>query len=175
MFNNCNKKMFSLAGQTVDTYGLDKTGKISYTFDQYGFREGNNYGQRPNYVFFGASTLAGIGVPEQKRFTRYFDNSWNFGLCGTYIDEESIINYHEFKKLKLHKAKIIFCWKNNDPENLLGLIEKLPKNVYHCVTTKLDRDKTCLYPRNLDFDVSNTHWGPKTHEKFYKLLCYFLK
>ena len=77
MFNNCNEKMFSLSGQTVDKYGLDKTGQINYTFDKYGFREGNDYDQKPDYVFFGASTLAGIGVTEQKRFSRYFDNSWN--------------------------------------------------------------------------------------------------
>ena len=175
MFNNCNKKMFSLAGQTVYKYGLDKTGQINYTFDKHGFREGNDYDQKPDYVFFGASTLAGIGVIEQKRFSRYFDNSWNFGLCGTYIDEESITNYNSFKKLKIDNAKIVFCWKNDNPLELLKLIKKLPKDVYHCVATKLDREKTCLYPKNLDYDVSNTHWGPITHEKFYKLLCYFLK
>ena len=175
MFNNCNKKMFGLAGQTVDTYGLDKTGQIKYSFDTFGFREGNDYNVHPKFVFFGASTLAGIGVHEQKRFSRYFENSWNFGLCGNYIDEESIINYFTFKKLNLSDTKIVFCWKNNDPVALLDMINRLPNNVYHCVTTKLDREKTCLYPKNLDYDVSKTHWGPITHQKFYKLLCYFLK
>ena len=102
MFNNCNEKMFSLAGQTVDKYGLDKTGQINYTFDKHGFREGNDYAQKPDYVFFGASTLAGIGVIEQKRFSRYFDNSWNivdsrneatYSRSVKFYDDDELLKY----------------------------------------------------------------------------------
>jgi len=33
MFNNHNKKMFALAGKSVNKYGLDQTKKIIYNFD----------------------------------------------------------------------------------------------------------------------------------------------
>lgn len=168
-----------MAGKSVNRYGLDNTQKIVYTFDRYGFREGNNYQLRPKYVFFGASLLAGIGVEKEQRFSTYFDSSWNFGLCGTYTEEQHIQNYFSFldSYKDSNNCKIIFCWKCSAPQDLQTLFDKLPcnKNIFHCVPIKIKRERTCLYLKNLDYDVSGTHWGPVTHKKFSKLLWQLLK
>lgn len=171
--------MLNLAGKSVNKYGKDQTGKIIYRFDQYGFREGNDYNLDPTYVFFGASALAGIGVQQEHRFTNYIQPSWNFGLCGKYIEEESIQNYFSFvsKYQSENNFKIIFCWKSLEIEKLEELINKVPdkENIFHCVPLKISRERTCRYFHNIDYDVSGTHWGPVTHKKFAKLLWQLLK
>ena len=43
MFYNNNIAMKKLAGTIVNKFGKDKTGKIKYEFDEYGFRKLNNY------------------------------------------------------------------------------------------------------------------------------------
>ena len=171
--------MFALSGKSLNKYGKDQTGKIVYRFDQYGFREGNDYKLQPTYVFFGASILAGIGVQKEHRFSNYIQPSWNFGLCGNYIEEESIQNYFSFVANYRYENnfKVIFCWKNLEIEKLKRLISKVPdkENIFHCVPLKIEQKRTCLYLKNIDYDVSNTHWGPVTHEKFGKLLWQLLK
>lgn len=168
-----------MAGKSVNSFGLDNTGKIVYTFDQYGFREGNNYQLEPKYVFFGASMLAGIGVKKEQRFSAYFDASWNFGLCGTYSEEQHVQNYFSF--LNAYKDsnnyKVIFCWRSSKLQDLQTIFDKLPcyENIFHCVPIKIKKENTCRYLKNLDYDVSGTHWGPITHKKFSKLLCQLLK
>ena len=179
MFNNHNKKMFALAGKSVNKYGLDQTKKIIYNFDEYGFRQGNNYNIKPKYIFFGSSILSGIGVKEEDRFSYYIQPSWNFGLCGQYTDYESIQNYFSFLSTYKFKnsLKVIFCWKNSNVKILEKLIDKIPDlgNIFHCVPIKINRQNTCLYLKNIDYDVSGTHWGPITHNKFAKLLWQLLK
>lgn len=179
MFYNHNKKMFAHANKTTNKFGLDQTGKIIYKFDQYGFRQGNDYNIEPKYIFFGSSMLAGIGVKEEERFTNYIVPSWNFGLCGQYLEKESIQNYFSFLDSYPYKNnfQVIFCWKNSNIKELEELINKIPdkENIYHCVPLRTNHKRTCRYLVNLDYDVSGTHWGPVTHKKFAKLLWQLLK
>lgn len=171
--------MFSLANNSVDKYGLDQTGKIIYKFDSYGFREGNDYNIEPSIVFFGCSYLIGIGVTINQRFSSYFNNSWNFGLGGEYIDKESLINYELFKKnyKKYKECKIVFCWKSENIIQLKKSIMSISKNIYHVVPVnlKLKNYKLMRNLENIDYDISGTHYGPQSHQKFSKLLCHFLK
>jgi hypothetical protein len=181
MFNNCNKKMFFLANSSMDKYGLDQTGKIIYKFDSYGFREGNNYNIDPSIVFFGCSYLTGTGVNINQRFSSYFNNSWNFGLFGEYKEEELLVNYELFKKnyKDYNTRKIVFCWKSKNSFQLKKLITSVDnnKNIYHTVPSniKLKNYKLLRNLENVDYDISGTHYGPLTHQKFSKLLWYFLK
>lgn len=180
MFNNCNKKMLSLAGSSVDRYGLDQTGKVVYKFDSYGFREGNQYSNKPSVIFFGCSYLAGIGVTVNERFSNYF-NSWNFGLYGSYTEEELLINYDLLKKnyKDYAQCKIVFCWKSTNIERLKKLIMSIEnnKNIYHTVPIdlKLEDYKLMRIVESIDHDVSGTHYGPESHLKLSKLLWHFLK
>ena len=171
--------MLSLAGKSVSNYGLDQTGKIVYKFDQYGFREGNDYNTQPNYIFFGASILAGIGVDQDQRFSMYMEPSWNFGLCGSYTENEIVLNYFSFmESYKLqNNFKIIFCWKNSNIKELEKLMNSVPnnENIFHCVPVKINRIRTCRYLENIDNGACGIHWGATTHKKFAKLLCQFLK
>ena len=181
MFNNCNKEMLSLAGSSVNKYGKDQTGKITYNFDSYGFREGNEYNIKPSIIFFGCSYLAGIGVGVNQRFSNYFDNSWNFGLCGKYTEEESLINYDSFKKSceEYTQCKIVFCWRSTNTSTLKKLIMSIDnnKNIYHTIPSnlKLENYRLMRNLENIDHDISGTHYGPRTHLKFSKLLWHFLK
>ena len=173
--------MLSMAGSSVDKYGNDQTGKIIYNFDTYGYREGNDYNTRPSVVFFGCSYVAGTGVKANERFTNYFDDSWNFGLFGKYTEEELIINHHSFKKSYDDHArcKIVFCWKSTDVDRLKKLITSIEndKNIYHTVPVdlKLKNYKLMRNVENIDYGISGTHYGPRSHLKFSKLLWHFLK
>jgi len=170
-----------MAGSSVDKYGNDQTGKIIYNFDTYGYREGNDYNTRPSVVFFGCSYVAGTGVKANERFTNYFDDSWNFGLFGKYTEEELIINHHSFKKSYDDHArcKIVFCWKSTDVDRLKKLITSIEndKNIYHTVPVdlKLKNYKLMRNVENIDYGISGTHYGPRSHLKFSKLLWHFLK
>lgn len=179
MFNNSNKKMLSLANCSINTYGKDQTGKITYKFDPYGFREGNNYNIIPSTVFFGCSFVAGIGINTNERFSNYFNNSWNFGLFGEYTEDEIISNYEMFKKqfTEYKKTKIVFCWRSDDIDYLEMLIHSMDTNIYHTVPVdfKLKNFKIMRNIENIDYDVSKTHYGPKSHQKFSTLLWHFLK
>ena len=130
---------------------------------------------------FGCSYVAGIGVKANERFTNYFDDSWNFGLFGKYTEEELIINHHSFKKSYDDHArcKIVFCWKSTDVDRLKKLITSIEndKNIYHTVPVdlKLKNYKLMRNVENIDYDISGTHYGPRSHLKFSKLLWHFLK
>ena len=165
MFYNNNIAMKKLAGTIVNKFGKDKTGKIKYEFDEYGFRKLNNYNKSPQYTFFGCSILFGIGIPNNEIITQQL-NCWNFGLAGKYTENESIKNYKQFQKLNI-KSKIIFVWRDNTYKNYL---EELDANILHCVPERNNK-KNCIRLMNfIDYDISKTHWGPKTHQKFYKIL-----
>ena len=58
--------MYELRNTTVNKFGNDETGLISYKFDEYGFREGNDYENNPYIAFFGVSLLYGIGINTQE-------------------------------------------------------------------------------------------------------------
>ena len=170
MFENPNREMYNNRNLTVDSWGKDSTGLIKYTFDKFGFRNHNNYAITPKYVFFGCSVLFGIGVNTQDVFTSEFD-CWNFGLAGTYTETEILDCYKEFKQTKI-QSKVVFVWRDYDliPKDILN-----NESVYHCLPLRSNKPNHVRLLSNLDFDVSGTHWGVKTHDKFYKILCYFLK
>ena len=170
MFDNPNKYMYDVRGTHRKSWGKDSTGSVTYTFDQFGFRNHNNYDKSPSYVFFGCSVLFGIGVEKDEVFTSKF-NCWNFGLAGKYTEEQIIECYHNFKKTKI-KAKVVFVWRNQEsiPKNILDDV-----SVYHCLPFRSSSKNHLRLLKNLDFDASGTHWGVKTHDKFYKILCNFLK
>ena len=48
-------------------------------------------------------------------------------------------------------------------------------NIVHCIPERINMPNYVRLMEPIDYDVSNTHWGPKTHNKFYKLLCNILK
>jgi len=171
MFNNPNGLMFLNRNRTIDTFGNDKTGKIQYKFDQYGFRHSNNYNTHPEYVFFGCSALFGVGIDVSKRFTSKF-NCWNFGLAGIYTENEILQTYSLFKKKNKFKCKVIFVWRDMSkvPAEILS-----EDSVFHCLPVSSKKRNHIRLLENLDYDTSGTHWGIKTHEKFSKLLWHFLK
>ena len=170
MFNNPNRYMYDVRGTDVNSWGKDSTGSITYTFDEFGFRNHNNYNKIPSYVFFGCSLLFGVGVEKNEVFTSRF-NCWNFGLAGEYTESQIMDCYEEFKQTKI-QSKVIFVWRDYDliPKDILN-----NELVYHCLPLKSNKTNHVELLSHLDFDVSGTHWGVKTHDKFYKMLCYFLK
>ncbi len=164
MFYNSNIVMKNLSGHSVDKFAKDTTGKITYTFDSYGFRKLNNYSIKPNYAFFGSSTVFGVGVQDNEVFTKQFDKCWNFGCAGKYTETEIVDNVKKFMALKLD-TKIVMLWRDN---SYIEYVKDLDKNILHCIPHRKDNFMRLL--DNIDYDVSNTHWGPKTHYKFSKLL-----
>jgi len=166
MFYNSNIAMKKLACKLVNKFAKDKTGKIQYEFDQYGFRKLNNYNKNPQYTFFGCSTLFGVGVQDNQIFTQQFENFWTFGLAGKYTEDEIIENYKQFQKLGI-KSKVIFLWRDNTYKNYL---KDLDTDILHCVPERNNKQNCIRLMNTIDYDVSKTHWGPKTHQKFYKLL-----
>jgi len=171
MFVNPNQDMYDQRNQTVSAWGKDNTGKIKYTFDQYGFRNHNDYKVSPKYVFFGCSLLFGIGVENQDVFTSKFQ-CWNFGLAGKYSEDEILECFNEFKKLQID-CKIVFVWRNKDMMKGLTLPEG--ENIYHCLPYRSPHKQHLRLLQTIDHDASGTHFGPKSHLKFSKLLWHFLK
>jgi len=170
MFNNPNKKMFLYRNREKNVWGKDSTTLIEYKFDEYGFRKQNNYHKKPEYVFFGCSLLFGIGIEPSKIFTNGL-NCWNFGLAGSYTEQEILECYRLFTRLKI-KSNVIFVWRDYHavPKQILD-----NENLYHCLPIRSEKKNHIRLMENLDFDVSGTHWGIQTHAKFHKLLCSFLK
>jgi hypothetical protein len=170
MFDNPNKNMFLHRSSKIDAWGKDSTALIEYEFDEYGFRKQNNYQKEPEHVFFGCSLLFGIGIETKNIFTNGL-NCWNFGLAGSYTEQEIIECYKRFTELQI-KSNIIFVWRdfNSTPKHILDNQE-----VHHFVPINSKSKNHTRLMENIDFDVSGTHWGIKTHTKFHKLLCNFLK
>ena len=167
--------MLEKRGQTVDRYGRDQTGQIQYRFNEQGFRAEQTLDFIPDYAFFGASLVAGIGVSVEKTFASQFNNSHNYGLCGKYLNESSFNHIKQFIQSPLFhkKIKMAVFWTDRDVEylddyyhNLTGL----PLIHFFC-GTPLPYSRCYRMVPNLDYDASNTHIGPVTHKFIYKLLC----
>tara|TARA_R110002153_G_scaffold213579_1_gene366108 strand:+ start:436 stop:951 length:516 start_codon:yes stop_codon:yes gene_type:complete len=171
MFENPNPYMYEARNSTVDSWGKDLTCSIKYKFDQYGFRNFNNYEKKPDLVFFGCSLLFGIGVEKQDAFTSNF-NCWNFGLAGKYTEGEILECYNQFQDLKID-CKMVFVWRNKDWLPNLNFGDQ--NKIYHCLPFKNENKNHVRLLDYVDYDVSGTHWGIKTHQKFGKLLSSFLK
>ena len=78
--------------------------------------------------------------------------------------DEIVDNVKKFMALKLD-TKIVMLWRDN---SYIEYVKDLDKNILHCIPHRKDNFMRLL--DNIDYDVSNTHWGPKTHYKFSKLL-----
>lgn len=60
--------MKQLANTTVDTYGYDQSGKVSYKFDSIGFRNNTELTSDPHLITIGNSVSFGIGLPIEHTF-----------------------------------------------------------------------------------------------------------
>jgi hypothetical protein len=168
-------KMYSLRGQTVDQFGRDSTGLVHYQFNQQGFRSNQNFDFVPDWAFFGSSFVAGIGVPIEKTFASKFNNSQNYGVCGTYYNHDIREIIQQFLNSKLFSpcTKMAVFWTDRD----CALLDAYYQELHHLDMRFFFCSKPLSYPRcyklpgNLDSDVSGTHFGPKTHEFLYQTLC----
>lgn len=167
--------MYQHRGQTVNQFGLDKTGLIEYRFNQQGFRSDRDFDFVPTWAFFGCSFVAGIGVPVEQTFASKFSNSQNYGVCGTYYNHhiQDIIQNFLNSKLFSPQTKIAVFWTDRDSE----LLETYYQILCHLDIRFFFCGDALPHPRcyrligNLDLDVSGTHMGPKTHEFLYRFLC----
>jgi hypothetical protein len=168
-------KMCVHQGKTISQFGRDTTGTIQYRFNQQGFRSDRNFDFVPDWAFFGCSFVAGIGVPIEQTFAAKFNNSQNYGVCGTYDNYEirKIIQNFIDSDLFSPQTKMAVFWTDRNSE----LLDKY----YHELSHLNIKFFFCGDPlpyrhcykviKNLDLDVSGTHMGPKTHEFLYRLLC----
>lgn len=167
--------MIEYKGTTLDRFGLDQTGKITYTFNQQGFRSDYNFDFIPSYAFFGCSLVVGIGVPIEQTFASYFLDSQNYGQAGRYSNVSIFESIEQFINSHLYRPDICMAvfWTDRGANLLDEYYHKLSNlSMIHFFCGNPLPYSNC-YPMvaNLDHDVSNTHIGPATHKFIYKLLC----
>lgn len=167
--------MWNQHGKTVDTFGKDNTKTVIYNFNDLGFRSSKNFDFVPDYAFFGCSLVLGIGIDEDKTFASKFENSQNYGICGSYDNSQifQIIDNFLHSDLYAPYVKMAVVWTERDPELLEDYYQRLlPYNFVHVFCGKPLPYPKC-YPmiKNLDWDASQTHMGVKTHQFLYKFLC----
>jgi hypothetical protein len=167
--------MYQHRGQMVNQFGLDKTSLVEYRFNQQGFRSDRNFDFVPDWAFFGSSFVAGIGVSIEQTFASKFDNSQNYGVCGTYYNQDiyKIIQSFLNSKLFSTKTKMAVFWTDRDCELLddyYRALSHLDMRFFFCGAS-LPHPQCYRVISNLDSDVSGTHMGPKTHEFLYRALC----
>jgi hypothetical protein len=162
-------------GKTLCRYGKDQTGKITYRFNNQGFRANRDFDFIPSYAFFGCSLVFGIGVSLENTFANLFGNSHNYGLGGQYLNQDSYQHLQKFLLMPWYKdeIKIAVFWTDRDADNLDRYYQQLKQpNILHFFCGKvLPYDQCYQMMPNLDLDVSGTHIGPKTHMIMYKILC----
>jgi hypothetical protein len=163
------------SGNTINIFGKDKTNRIAYTFNQQGFRGINDFNYVPDYAFFGCSMVFGIGVPENDTFAYQFKNSQNYGLAGNYDNSDvfELINQFVDSHLYTKHTKIAVVWHLRDVDNLESYYQKLRsyKILHFFCGSCLPYDRCYPVLPNIDHDVSNTHYGPRSHRAFWKILC----
>lgn len=174
MIQNHVPGMHWLRGQTVTTFGKDHTGLIEYNFNSQGFRGTKDFDFVPDYAFFGCSVVFGIGVAENKIFPYQFDQAHNYGLAGTYNNQDTMTIVEKFLLSEYYdpKTKLVMVWHSRDSSNLQQFYNNLISyNIVHFFCGDKLVEKHCYsFPKNLDFDVSTTHIGPATHDFCYKTL-----
>jgi len=167
-------EMSRLNGSQVYKFGLDATGKICYKFNSQGFRSEVDFDVVPKYAFFGCSMVLGIGVPVDQTFAYMFENSQNYGIAGNYNNFDVFSLVKKFLDSSTHtkNTKIAVIWHARDSDNLESYYEQLtPHKILHFFCGEPLPYELC-YPvlPNIDYDVSNTHYGPKSHRAFWRLL-----
>jgi hypothetical protein len=166
--------MLRYQGQRVRQFGLDSTGQIDYQFNQQGFRSNNNFDFVPDYAFFGCSMVFGIGVPIDQTFPYLFNNSQNYGVAGEYNNADTFILIKKFINSPLYSehTKMAVIWHRRDTDNLEYYYQELtPYKILHFFCGPQLPHESCypVFP-NIDYDVSDTHYGPKSHRSFWRLL-----
>jgi len=162
-------------GKTLCRYGKDQTGKITYRFNNQGFRANRDFDFIPSYAFFGCSLVFGIGVEQNQTFPFLFNNSHNYGLAGDYDNHDIMMVLEKFLSSGMFslKTKIAVVWHSRDSECLEQFYNQLRDyNIEHFYCgTPLKYLRCHAFPRQLDQDVSGTHPGPKSHKVFGQMLC----
>lgn len=172
---NSNILLYNQKGKTLMSWGKDRTGKIVYKINNQGFRGEHDFDYKPNYAFFGTSTLFGIGVKAEDILISYFPNAHNYGLAGLYLNRESIENLKKFINSGLYDetVKIIFFWIDRpgkeDLNKLLQEVKSIKNNILHISQGIKYNGMINLMP-HIDLDVSETQPGPKTHKIWAKTI-----
>mgnify|MGYP003658098618 CR=1 FL=1 len=174
-FDNCYELAFNARNTIQPKWGKDQTGIIEYQFNSQGFRGSCSYSWVPTHAFFGNSAVFGVGVNYDKIFASQFTNAHNYGLSGNYMNWHSIENLKKYMASPFHtlSTKIVFVWIDRpEVENIPVLIDQvntLRSNVLHI--TMGDKYPTAinLMP-SIDYDVSGTHPGPKSHRMWAKTI-----
>jgi len=166
---NCYDPAYQVRGQTVTAWGKDQTGKISYKFNEQGFRSDSEYDWSPDIAFFGNSIVFGVGIPKEQILANLFPHSQNYGLAGTYLNRHSVENLQRFVEQGFCQpfTKIVFFWIErpgieNIPE-LVDQVNQLHQGVLHVSSGEKYAGCINLVP-SIDADVSGTHPGPNTHK-----------
>lgn len=179
MFNAPDKSMWHYREQTLDKYSYDRSGQIEYSFNSNGFRD-SEFTFDPEYVFFGCSSVFGVGIQAHERFSSYFANSYNLGLetddstkfdlTAPYSNTdilETIYSYYEMMR-EPPGCKMAVVWTDRDHEPIDLLIgrcnKEIPYKIYHFKVGKHNSEFAINLAAQVDQDVSKTHAGPKTHK-----------
>ena len=167
--------MWDNRGQTVNSFGLDQTNLVTYTFNQQGFRSNIDYNNPPQIALFGCSLIFGVGVEHEHVTASLFQNCYNYGLAGTYTNSDIAKTVENFIHSDLYSSnvKMAVVWTNRDEDLLDSLYQNLePFNIQHFFCGKKLNHKNCYkFIPAVDKDVSGTHMGPLTHKIFYRTLC----
>ena len=167
--------MISKQGQTVDCFGKDRSGQVTYQFNQQGFRGISDFDFVLDYAFFGCSLAFGIGVAEEQTFAYLFDSSQNYALAGTYDNHDIMMTIEQFLASDVYSpaTRIAVFWHSRDAKCLEEFYLKLQDhNIIHLYCgTPLPYQNCYAVPPNLDYDVSGTHYGPQSHKLLWKMLC----
>lgn len=179
MILNCFEPAYNARGQTVDKWGKDQTGLISYRFNNQGFRSDSDYNWTPDWAFFGSSVIFGVGIPVQHILASRFRNSHNYGLSGAYMNHHSVTNLQNFIASPYYSpnTQIVFFWIDRPGEEeippLITQVNLMVPNVLHISQGQKYEGAQNLMP-HIDSDVSGTHPGPATHKLWARsvaLLC----
>jgi len=177
MIQNCLTSAWKCQGQTVNKWGKDRTGLITYQINNQGFRSADDYVDSPSYAFFGNSFIFGVGVPVTETLSSHFDLSQNYGLAGWYMNHHSVTNLTQFVNSDLFTSntRIIFGWakRTESIEQMVQQVDQMVPNVIHIRFDKtysgaITSDPAVDLGPKIDNDVSGTHPGPKTYQLWAK-------
>jgi len=167
-------RMIQHKGQTINQFGKDQTGTINYEFNQQGFRSPVDFDFIPDHAFFGNSLVFGIGVAYEYTFPGMFNLSHNYGLAGSYNNDDTFIIIENYLSSDAYssKTKKAVVWTNRNDENIDSYSKQLSEQGFvQLFCGDLMPYKNCFRAvANVDSDVSGTHMGIKTHLATYRIL-----
>lgn len=179
-FSNCYESAFNARDTVQLKWGKDQTGLIEYQFNTQGFRGSRDYSWAPTHAFFGNSVVFGVGVPCNETMVSYFLNAHNYGLSGNYMNWHSIENLKRYTASPFYdpETKIVFLWIErpgieNIPE-LIDQVNAIRTDVLHISMGNKYPTAINLMP-SIDYDVSGTHPGPKSHRMWAKTIKLLLR